>query len=219
MNDVRSRTVSNTAEPVFPTSSWLCTSTPVQSTKRTKLAEAPSGAVKITVNHPSKTVTKILDNTYETLGKSLFYGPPSRIATAVMNCLPLREEIIRKVLDVVAKEVSDLCSTSNPSILRKCSKEDLVKFDLQKLCEEWSQRAPVFYSFLLTSSSKNSANVNWRPSVAVSGSILLKERNSHMNATATMLGILLKSRSIEVSFSYLSHHREVYTGMFLITYT
>lgn len=38
----------------------------------------------------------------------------------------------------------------------------------------------------------------WLPSIAVAGPILLKQRNSHMNGCATVLGILIKSRSLEV---------------------
>ena len=38
----------------------------------------------------------------------------------------------------------------------------------------------------------------WLPSITVAGSILLKQRNSHKNGCATVLGILIKSRSLEV---------------------
>ena len=48
-----------------------------------------------------------------------------------------------------------------------------------------------------TSKSKN--DQQWFPSVAIAGSVLLnKQRNSHMNGCATILGILFKSTSIEV---------------------
>ena len=38
----------------------------------------------------------------------------------------------------------------------------------------------------------------WLPSIAVARSILLRQRNSHMNGCATVLGIVIKSRSLEV---------------------
>ena len=53
-------------------------------------------------------------------------------------------------MKVVSKEVTGLCSKANPSILRKRGKKDL-KFDIEDVCKEWREKAPVFYSFLLTS--------------------------------------------------------------------
>lgn len=162
-----------------------------------------SGTVKIIINHPSKTVNKILADNYKALGKALFYGPPSRIATAVMKCDPVRKQVVQKVLGIVSREVGKLCSGKNPSMLRKTSKDDLVKFSLEDLCEDWKEKAPLFYSFLLTSCvTKSTRDVAWLPSIAVSGSVLLKQRNGEMSATAYMLGILMKSRSTEVSVGF-----------------
>ena len=44
-----------------------------------------------------------------------------------------------------------------PSLLRKTSKEDLQNFDLQKLCEEWQERAPIFYALLLNTASRTNS--------------------------------------------------------------
>lgn len=180
------------------------TSPVAASTKSTRDVHtaSSSGCVNITIKYPSKTVSKTVDDTYKTLGKALLYGPPSRIATAVMNAAPVRKLVIEKVLNIVSKEVGELCSRKNPSMLRQTKKDDLVKFSLDQLCEEWKRRAPLFYSFLVTSSAtKSTRNTSWLASVAVSGSVLLKQRNGEMSATAYVLGILLKSRSTEVSRS------------------
>lgn len=118
-----------------------------------------------------------------------------------MSCHSLRKHIVEKVLKIVTKEVTELCSKRNSSILRKCEKEDLEKFDLQLLCNEWRERAPVFYSFLLTFPvNKRTKNSGWFGSLALAGSILFKQRNQEMSATASLIGILLKSKSIEVRF-------------------
>ena len=70
---------------------------------------------------------------------------------------------------------------------------------MQSLCKEWQNRAPVFFAFLMTVGlSHGTKDAKWLPSVALAGSILLKERNSHMNATARVLSVLLKTGSIEV---------------------
>ena len=181
------------------------TSSPIASTKSTRdvHTDSSSGCVNITVKYPSKTVSKTVDDAYKTIGKALLHGPPSRIATAVMKCAPIRTLVIEKVLDIVSKEVAELCSRKKPSLLRQTKKDDLVKFSLDQLCEEWKRRAPLFYSFLVVSSAtKSTGNTSWLPSVAVSGSVLLKQRNHEMSATAYVLGILLKSRSTEVSKQY-----------------
>jgi hypothetical protein len=171
-------------------------STPISRRSRVVAPER----VSLTINYSSKTTSKTLDDTYSTIGKALFHGPPSRIATAIIKCEPLRKVIIQKLLPIVSREVGQLCSRKCPSILRKTSKNDLMNFSLEELCEEWEKRAPVFYSFLLTSCiTKSTKNACWLPSVAIAGSVLLKQRNGEMNATANVLGILLKSRSTEVS--------------------
>ncbi len=49
----------------------------------------------------------------------------------VMNCSTVKQFVLKKTLSLLNKEVSSLCSKSNPSLLRKLSKEDLEKFDLE----------------------------------------------------------------------------------------
>ncbi len=156
--------------------------------------------VKVTVHYPSKEVNKILSQCYLPLGKALADGTPSRIAKAIMNCEQLRKSVIEKVLNVVSLETTDLCSRNNPSLLKKTTKRDLVNFDLCCLCKEWKEKAPVFYSFLLAccESNRKIAAASWFGSVAIAGSILLKQRDPAMSATGIVMGILLKTRSIEL---------------------
>lgn len=161
--------------------------------------------VKVTVRYPSKEVNKILNQCYVPLGKSLADGSPSRIAKAIMNCEPLRISVIEKVLNLVSLETTALCSRNHPSLLKKTTKEDLINFDLQCLCKEWQEKAPVFYSFLLAccESNRRKAAVSWFGSVAIAGSILLKQRDPSMSATSIVMAILLKTRSIEVCFFHI----------------
>ncbi len=86
----------------------IMNSSPVASkTKSTRdvYTTSSSGSVHITVHYPSRTVSKTLDDTYNTLGKALLYGPPSRIATAVMKCAPVRKLVIEKVLNGVQQRL------------------------------------------------------------------------------------------------------------------
>ena len=70
---------------------------------------------------------------------------------------------------------------------------------------------PIFYAFLTTCATTTRKEIapEWLPSIAVAGSILLKQQNSHMNGCATVLGILIKSRSLEV--------RQVIASFYLCT--
>ena len=66
------------------------TSTPVS-------CSAPANhQVKVSVQYPSKIVNNKLPGTYETIGKALVYGVPSRIAGAIMNCLHVKKHVIEK---------------------------------------------------------------------------------------------------------------------------
>ena len=145
------------------------TSTPISS------SALANHHVKFSVQYPSKSVNKKLQGTYENIGKALVHGVPSRIAGAIMNCLPVKKHVIEKVMKIVSKEVTGLCSKTNPSLLRKTGKGDLEKFHLEHVCSEWRERAPVFYSFLLTSAAnKSSKSSTWFVSLALAGSVLLK---------------------------------------------
>ena len=90
----------------------------------------------------------------KTIGKALAYGVPSKIPKAVMNCSKVRIHVVSSVIKAVSKEVSGLYGKSRPLLLRKTSKEDLQNFDLQKLFEEWQERAPIFNAFLLNTASQ-----------------------------------------------------------------
>ena len=156
--------------------------------------------VKLTVDYPSNTVNKTLTTEFEAIGKAIVHGPPSRVAKAVLKCKAIRSQVIEQVLGVVSNEVNDLCSRKNPSLLRKNGKNDLINYDMLKLCEEWQTRAPVFYAFLLTcsTSKRHKHQSTWYQNIILSGSILLKRRNNHMSATASVIGLLMKTKSIEI---------------------
>ena len=98
----------------------------------------------------------------------------------------------------VSKEVTGLCDKSRPSLVRKPSKEAFRNFDLQKLCKEWQERAPILYAFLLNTASRTNRKGIWFGSVALAGLIFLKQRNPEMNATGAVMGNLLKSKAAEV---------------------
>jgi hypothetical protein len=137
-------------------------------------------------------------------GKTLAHGNPSQIANALMNCPTVKEYVLKKTLSLLNKEVISLCSKNSPSMLRKTSKADLEKFDLELLCNEWREKAHLFYSFLMTvSANKRTKGSLWFGSVAIAGSVLLKQKNEKMNATAAVLGIVMKSKSVKGSLQVM----------------
>ena len=135
------------------------TSTPSCSSANRENSLVETQQVRLSVQYPSKSLNKTLHGTYQNVGKALAHGVPSRIAAAVMNYLPVRNHILEKVMKVVSKEVTSLCSKTNPSLVRKTGKKDLEKFDLEDVCKEWRERAPIFYSFLLTSAVNKNTNM------------------------------------------------------------
>ena len=54
--------------------------------------------------------TVVVDDTYNTLGKALLYGPLSRVTIyGSYEMQPVRKVVTQKVLDIVSREVSYLC--------------------------------------------------------------------------------------------------------------
>ena len=144
-------------------------------------------------------MNKSLHGSYQLIGKALVHGIPSRIANAAMNCQHVCKHIVEKTLGILKKEVMELCSEKNPLLLRKSSKEGLTDFDIQHVSEDWKVRVPLFYSFLMTSASNERKKASsWFGSVAVAGSVFLKQRNKQMDATSSRIGIMMKTKSIKV---------------------
>ena len=186
-----------------PPPSLFLTSTPVAKDNapfRSSNA-ATFTSVDVTIKYPSKTVKRTLAKDYEAIAKALTFRPPQRLAKAVLKCKLLSKHVIESVLNLLSNEVSGLCSRKTPWLLRKCGKEDLANFKFQSLCYVWRERSPLFFSFLMTcciSGRSRDQAVKWLPSAVVAGSVLLKQRNQEMNATASVLRVLLKTGSIEV---------------------
>ena len=134
----------------------------------------------------------------------------------MVKCKVFTKHVVENVLKILSNEVNGLCSRRNPSLMRKCGKDYLINFDFQSLCDEWKERAPLLFSFPMTCCvSTSKRDVKWLPSAAVAGSVLLKQRNSQMNATASVLGVLIKTGSMEVC-RFSSFYNK--TALFLVIY-
>ena len=98
-----------------------------------------------------KNFKAVLDEDLQTLGKALARrGSYKQIAAAAFRCPSLKKCLIEKTLEALGRECNDLCSRKKPSLLRKSGLDDIENFSFNKLCQEWKERAPLFYSFLIT---------------------------------------------------------------------
>ena len=135
----------------------------------------------------------------QTLGKALARrGTYKQIADAAFRYSSLKTFLIKKTLQALGKECNDLCSRKKPSVLRKSGPDEMENFSFQKLCEEWKQRAPLFYSFLTTCATVKEKGCDWTPAMAAAGSTLLKNRNMHMNATASLISLMVRQSATQV---------------------
>ena len=90
-----------------------------------------------------------------------------QMANAVFKIKPLKVEIIKCILRQLSRECADLSSKKSPSILHKNNTDDMRLLELKKVCDEFQERAPLFYSMLLTCGGRQSETIKWLPSVAV----------------------------------------------------
>ena len=210
--------VNTTTKPVtsvfFPdplvsfTADQLFAALPLQAQKPEQKQEI---RIRICVDYPSKPVRKELKSDLHVLAKAMVDGNHQRIAGAALKIDGVKELVIEKVIKLMTLQVDELCSKHRPSMLRTTSRntnDEAKNFDYKKVCSEWKERAPIFHAFLIACAAiKNSKKKNspeCLPGVAVAGTVLLKQRNTQMNAGfAKILGFLIKSKSLEVRSCFL----------------
>ncbi|KAJ7389455.1 hypothetical protein OS493_031424 [Desmophyllum pertusum] len=155
---------------------------PVESQKSERpITETQEVKVHLTIQYPSKPtpVRKELKGDFAVSWKSNCTWLPSAHCESSAKKCSLKKIVVEKVLQLMTLQLNDICSRKRPSILRGNTKEDIVNFDFEKVCLEWTERAPIFYAFLMTCAAIKKENPpEWFPSVAVAGSILLKQRQS-----------------------------------------
>lgn len=117
-----------------------------------------------------------------------------QMADSMFKIKPLKGEIIKCILRQLSRECADLSSKKSPSILRKNNTDDMRLLELKKVWDEFQERAPLFYSMLLTcavpNGRKQTETIKWLPSVAVAGAVLL-------NAVQLMVSVLVKFSGIQ----------------------
>ena len=89
--------------------------------------------VYFSVEYPSKTVQKELNDDLAVLGKAIASGFEQRIVKAILKNVKLKKIVVEKVLQLVTSQINGICSRKQPSMLRANTKEEIVNFDLEKL--------------------------------------------------------------------------------------
>ncbi|KXJ08980.1 hypothetical protein AC249_AIPGENE17536 [Exaiptasia diaphana] len=87
-------------------------------------------------------------------------------------------------------------SVEEPSILRSKKPDEMKNFTLSKVNDEFKTRAPLFYSFLLSCATSGNKDEPM-PSVVVAGSVLLRQRNVFMNATQSLISLMVKQNGVQ----------------------
>ena len=147
------------------------------------------------------------------------------MARAAFRVKELRAELIKCTLRQLSIECTTIVSPNTCSILRNTTAEGIQNLSLQDVCNEWKQQTPALYSFLMTTASPSQRNQQrrakklsfptsgqakdnyvehyaWLPSVAVAGSILLKQRCRSINAVQLMLMMLIKYSGFQVCYLF-----------------
>ena len=138
----------------------------------------------------------------EPIGKAILRGTYQQMAHRISQHKLLRAEVVKYVLRSIAAECSSLCSTKNQSMARQSNSQDMMNFDFESLCLEWKNKAPLFYSFLMSCALserwKDVKTVSWLPSVAMAGAALLRERSRGMDAVQLLVTVLIRSSANQV---------------------
>lgn len=136
------------------------------------------------------------------IGKAMLRGTYQQMAHKIWQHKILKVELMKYVIRATAAECSELCSTKNHSMARQCGSDDMLKFQPEALCQEWMDKAPLFYSILMSSAlserRKDVKTVTWLPSVALAGSILLRERSRGMDAMQLLVTTIIKTSGSQV---------------------
>ena len=78
-------------------------------------------------------------------------GNAKSVVSSALKVDALKDEVTKALGQSITDELKGLCATSNPSVLRKTSKEDLLQFSWNNVYAELKERAPVFLHLIESS--------------------------------------------------------------------
>ena len=138
------------------------------------------------------------------MARQVVAGNPKTIASAVFSITDIAEEITTLTIRRVNKEITDLCATSNPSILRKTSKEELSNISWEQVHKELTERTPTFLRLIEASvqNPSQARNTNKRsdnliPPMCDAACQLISIFSEGMCATRRIKSIILKKGGLK----------------------
>lgn len=209
----------------------IVSSTPYNAGKRSRVRNHPPSddnekfkskvepSVVISVDWASGIKTRSLVNDLIPLGKSLIKGTYKQIAVAAWKSPGLRRGIIEVIKREINKECCSLCSSKNPSILRKTSKDDMLDFSWKNLANELEEKAPTLQTILkgasrpLINEAKSVEVGNecqneskWLPATCMAAAVLLKNRSRYMTAVQLLITIIIQHSGLMVSTYFITYN-------------
>lgn len=187
-----------------PATSTECTTQSLQhEQEETAKTGKQQTSVLVRITWPTLVRERTLPDDLCSLGKMLVRGTYKQIANAVWKNPALRKNIIPLVGREIRKECDGLCSSNNPSLLRKTSKEDMLQFSLQKFGSELEVRSPILISTLKSAAVKTKINnedpMSWLPAICMSAATLLKNRSPYMTSLQLLITIIIQHSGLMVS--------------------
>ena len=133
----------------------------------------------------------------------------SRLAI-VSHCLQdpvVRKHIISRVGKMVQSEIATLCSDGCNSVLRRHSKEQLLKFKWEDVSLEMQQHAPILLSLLYAATHTRRNRPNQEAVIAMCTAMLCKLRRPDMSAAHKTLSLILYAGHASKQVVYGLHIR------------
>ena len=87
---------------------------------------------------------------YGRLLEALSSGDDTHVVEEIMKITEVVECVKDKMFETLKDEIRCLCSKTTNSILRDGSKEKLLTFSFKKIMNEWKEKAPLFYRFIMS---------------------------------------------------------------------
>ena len=120
------------------------------------------------------------------------------VGSLILSHPELQDDIRKKLCTTIQEEIRFMSLKSSNSILRKTNFEDLEFFSIQVILDEWKEKAPTFYQFLLACISnpsqqrnKHKKNDALLPGLVSAGSKLLSLYNQELNLYQHINSIIL----------------------------
>lgn len=139
-------------------------------------------------------------------------GNAKSVASSALKVNSLEDKITEALGQSITDELKGLCATSNPSILRKTSKEDLLQFSWNNVFAELREQAPVFLQFIQASvqNPSHSRNVHNKgdaliPPMCDAACQLIAVFNEGMCTSRRIKSVILKKGGLKkVGFKWLA---------------